>query len=296
MMKPVVNGAVSRETNMVKTVVMKFGLAGALVAATMALAAPVGASPVRPAQLRPASATLTPGQLTVGVSLPSEGFETGVARGAHVIYAQGFDIDLALALAKGLGLPKVTFVQSGFGDLIAAGKKPWDMAVAQITITPARSQDVAFSQPYMTVDQGVLAAKNLSPTPTTLAGLRGLQLCALRDSTGAVVAATRIAPQKPVLLPDNVPTLMQDLQTGTCQAVVYDAPTLGALKTLAPTYYGAFVGLVPTGEHYGIALPKGSRLVPRVNAALGALIANGTVQRLETKWFAADLAKVPVLH
>ncbi len=212
MMKPVVNGAVSRETNMVRTVAMKFGLAGALVAATMALAAPVGASPVRPAQLRPASATLTPGQLTVGLSLPSEGFETGVARGAHVIYAQGFDIDLALALAKGLGLPKVTFVQSGFGDLIAAGKKPWDIAVAQITITPARSQDVAFSQPYMTVDQGVLAAKNL------------------------------------------------------------------------------------TGEHYGIALPKGSPLVPRVNAALGALIANGTVQRLETKWFAADLAKVPVLH
>jgi glutamine transport system substrate-binding protein len=89
---------------------------------------------------------------------------------------------------------------------------------------------------------------------------------------------------------------MQDLQIGSCQAVVYDAPTLGALKALAPSYYGTFVGLIPTGEQYGIALPKGSPLLPRVNAALGALIANGTVQRLEQQWFTADLANVPVLR
>ena len=255
-------------------------------AATLAAAAPAQAAP----------ATVAPGQLTVGVSLPSAGFETGVAKGSHVIYAQGFDIDLALAVAKRLDLPHVQFVQSPFSALLSAGKKPWDMAVAEITITNARSANVSFSQPYMTVDQGVLAATTVNPVPTSIAGLRSLQLCALRDSTGAAVANSRIAPTKPVIQPDDVPTLMLDLQTGVCQAVIYDAPTLGALKSLAPGYYGAFVGLIPTGEHYGIALPKGSPLLSRVNAALGSLLSDGTVQRLEKKWFTADLAQLPVLR
>lgn len=269
-------------------------MAGNLVAA--AIAATATASVPAPAPAQAAQMTLTAGQLTVGVSLPSEGFETGVARGTHVIYAQGFDIDLALAIAKRLDLPRVQFVQSQFGSLVSAGKKPWDIAVAQITITSARRRNVTFSQPYLTVDQGVLASTTVSPAPTSLAGLRSLQICALRGSTGADVAKTRIAPTKPVLLPDNVPTLMLDLQGGACQAVVYDAPTLGALKALAPTYYGTFVGLIPTAEHYGIVLPKGSPLTQRVDNALGALIADGTVQRLEKKYLTADLAKVPVLH
>ena len=265
---------------------MKTFIAAVLLALALAVAAPVNAAP----------STISPGQVTVGVSLPSEGFEVGVARGTHVIYAQGFDVDLAMAVAKRLGLPRVEFVQSRFSSLFAPGKKPWDMAVAEITITSARSRDVSFSRPYMTVDQGVLAAQNLSPVPHSLAALRSLQLCALRGSTGAAAAEARIAPQKPILEPDNVPTLMQDLQNGPCQAVVYDAPTLGALKRLAPTYYGTFVGLIPTAEHYGIALPKGSPLLGPVNAALNALISDGTIQRLENKWFSADLAKVPALH
>ncbi len=265
---------------------MKTLIAGVLVALTLTVAAPVNAAP----------STISPGQLTVGVSLPSEGFEVGVARGSHVIYAQGFDIDLALAVAKRLDLARVEFVQSRFSSLFAPGKKPWDIAVAQLTITSSRSRNVSFSQPYLTVDQGVLTAKNLSPVPHSLSALRSLQLCALRDSTGAAAAETRITPQKPIIEPVDVPTLMQDLQNGPCQAVVYDAPTLGALKSLAPTYYGTFVGLIPTAEHYGIALPKGSPLLGPVNAALHTLTSDGTVQRLENKWFSADLAKVPVLR
>jgi ABC-type amino acid transport substrate-binding protein len=139
-------------------------------------------------------ATITPGQLTVGVSLPSEGFEVGVAKGEQVTYAQGFDIDFARA---------------------------------QITITDQRRRTADFTQPYMTVDQGVLAAQTVNPVPRTLADLRSLRVCALSKSTGAEAAKTVIAPTKPTRQIGNVPTLMLNLQTGRCQAVVYDAPTLG---------------------------------------------------------------------
>jgi polar amino acid transport system substrate-binding protein len=259
---------------------------GALSALVVCAAAPA-AAPIT---------TVTPGQLTVGVSLPSEGFEVGVAKGDQVIYAQGFDVDLARALAKQLGLARVAFVQSQFGRLFSSGTKPWDVAIAQITITAQRQRTADFTQPYLSVDQGVLAAQTVNPVPRSLADLRPLRICALAKSTGADTATNTIAPTKPVRLYGNVPTLMLALQASRCQAVVYDAPSLGILKSRAPQYYGPFAGLIKTGEQYGVALSKGSPLTADVDAALGALVTNGTVGRLQRKWLGTSLSTLPVLR
>lgn len=240
--------------------------------------------------------TLTSGRLTVGINMPSEGFQVGVVNGADVIYARGLEIDLARALAARLGLVQTTLVQSRFDRLISAGTKPWDLAIAEITITPARRQSVDFSVPYMSVDQGVLAAQTVERVPTTIAGLRRLRICAMRRTTGQHVAQTTIVPTRPVRLDANVPTLMLDLQTGRCEAVVYDAPALGTLKARAPARYGPFVGVIRTREEYGIALPHGSVLVAPVNRALQELIADGTMERLTKKWLTVDLEKLRVLR
>lgn len=240
--------------------------------------------------------TQQPGRLTVGVSLPSEGFQVGVVRGSEVLYAQGFEIDLARALAIRLELGGVVFVQSRFDRLFSAGPKPWDVAIAEITITPARKGAVDFTRPYMTVDQGVLVAQTLRTVPRSLAALRALRLCALRKSTGAEVAQKRIAPTQPLLLVGNVPTLMLDLQTGRCDAVVYDAPALGTLKARAPERYGPFVGVLKTNEKYGIAVPRGSGLRSRVDRALASLVADGSVERLQRGWLTAHVDGLPVLR
>lgn len=261
--------------------------------ALTALAAGLGLSAVGAAAPPP---TQVPGQLTVGVSLPSEGFQVGVVKGQQVLWAQGLEIDLARALASKLGLEQTSFVQSRFDRLYSAGAKPWDVAIAEITITPERRRTTAFSRSYMSVDQGVLAAQTLRRVPKTMAGLRSLQLCALRKSTGAEVARETIAPTKPVLLVSNVPTLMLDLQTGRCESVVYDAPALGTLKARAPLRYGPFVGVIETGEEYGIAMPRGSALLGPVNKALAALSADGTIERLQRKWITVHLEDLPVLR
>jgi polar amino acid transport system substrate-binding protein len=258
----------------------------ALVLAAVAAAAVAAAPPP----------TLAPGRLTVGIDMPSEGFQVGVADGARVLYARGLEIDLARALAARLGLRRTTFVQSRFDRLFSAGPKPWDVALAEITITPERRRTADFSVPYMSVDQGVLAAQTLSQVPTTIAGLRPLRICAMRKTTGQAVAQRTIAPTRPVRLVANVPTLMLDLQTGLCDAVVYDAPALGTLRARAPQRYGPFVGVIPTREDYGIALPRGSALTPQVNRALRSLLADGTVARLARKWLTVDPDRLPVLR
>jgi polar amino acid transport system substrate-binding protein len=239
--------------------------------------------------------TQVPGTLTVGVAMPSEGFQVGIVKGSEVVYAQGFEIDLSRALALRMGLKDTVFVQNRFDRLYSAGPKPFDLAMGQISITPSRKRTVTFSTPYMSVDQGVLATQTLTPVPRTLAALKSLKVCALAKSTGADLARTRIAPTEPVLAIGNVPTLMLDLQTGRCDVVVYDAPALGTLKARAPDRYGPFVGVVKTGEQYGVALPKGSPLLAPVNRALKSLLADGSVDALARQWLTFDPAKARVL-
>jgi len=54
--------------------------------------------------------------------------------------------------------------------------------------------------------------------------------------------------------------------------------------------------VIKTGEQYGVALPKGSPLLAPVDTAVGSLIADGTVQRLQQKWLTTDLSTLPALH
>jgi polar amino acid transport system substrate-binding protein len=240
--------------------------------------------------------TLNPGQLTVGIDLPSEGFQVGVVKGSDVLLARGLEIELARLLAERLELGETVFVQSRFDRLFSAGEKPWDVAIAEITITEARKGTAQFSVPYMKVDQGVLLAQTVQRVPRTIAELRPLRLCALAKSTGAALIDQRIEPTAPVKNVGNVEHLMLDLQTGHCEAVVYDAPALGTLKARAPLRFGPFAGVIRTGEQYGIALPKGSTLTGRVNKALRSLVADGTVDRLKKKWLTANVSRLPVLR
>ena len=49
---------------------------------------------------------------------------------------------------------------------------------------------------------------------------------------------------------------MQSLQSGLCEAVVYDAPSLPTLRVRVPSRYGGFAGVLRTRESYAVALPK----------------------------------------
>jgi polar amino acid transport system substrate-binding protein len=241
--------------------------------------------------------TIAPGVLVVGIDMPSPGFQVGAVKGSQVLVARGLEIALARDIAKRLGLATVRFYQEGqFPRLFSAGPKPWDIALAQISITPARAATADFSVPYMAVDQGVLLSRLAPSQPKTLRALRSLQLCSLTGSTGADVVRSRVGPTRAPLLYGNVTLLMQAVQTGRCAAAVYDAPSLATLKAQAPTRYGTFAGVIPTAESYGVALPRGSALTAQVNEALAGLIADGTIERLERTWLTTNLGSLPVLR
>ena len=268
-----------------------------MIRAALACAA-TGAFLVAAAGAAPAQApTRVPGELKVGLSMPSAGFQVGAVRGRDVVLARGFEIDLARLLARRLGIPRVRFVnEEYFSTLLKAGAKDWDLALAEISVTPPRARRVDFSTSYLRADQGVLVRRGLPSTPTSIAQLRTLQLCAERATTGGQLLVGRIKPtRRPLLLP-NSSRLSHDLFTERCDAVVFDAPALAVLRRQAPDRYGPLVGRIATGERYSVAFEKGSRLRGPVNTALARLTRDGTLERLRKRWLGTDTSSLRVLR
>jgi polar amino acid transport system substrate-binding protein len=259
-------------------------VAASAVIATPALAGTTASPPV-----------MHPGVLTVGLSLPSPGFQTGTIRGTTVTSPKGMEVEMAMDIAKKLGLKTVKFYNvTNFSNIYSPAPKPYDFALAEVTITPARAKAVAFSTPYYDANQGVLIRKGLNPVPTSIADLKKLVLCAQTGTTGADYIKSKIRPTKAALYPSTTTIMYQQVQSGRCDASVYDAPILGGQRAQKPSAYGPIVGQIKTGEQYGIVFQKGSKLLPQVNAILKSWKADGTISKLAKKYLTTDVSKLPV--
>ena len=110
--------------------------------------------------------------------------------------------------------------------------------------------------------------QGFAPVPTSIAGLRGLQLCSERATTGAACDRRPESIDEEAAAGREPVPAVYDLYNDRCDAIVFDAPVLGAARAAAPERYGPFAGRIVTSERYGIAFPKGSPLRASVDAAL----------------------------
>jgi polar amino acid transport system substrate-binding protein len=260
-------------------------VAGVLAAAgTAAFARPEAAPP-----------TKKPGVLTVGLNPPAVGFQVGTLRGSKVINPKGFEIDLAKAIGAKLGIARFSWINVPFTGLFRPGAKPFDFAFEEATITAQRKKSVDFSASYFAANQGVLIRKGITP-PKSLDDLRKLQTCAQAVTTGLDYIQHRLHPQKQPLIYQTTAAAFTAVEVGRCDALVLDVPIVASQKKTKPNAYGPVAGQIVTREQYGAVLEKGSALKPQLDAAIKALTKNGTVGRLQKKWFNLNFAKVPVLR
>ena len=262
-----------------------------LAAAAVAALVTVPAAAARQA----AAPTLKPGQLTVALNPPAVGFQVGTLRGNTVVNPTGFEIDLAKDIAAKLGIPasKIKWINVPFETLFRPGAKPFDFAFEEATITVARARAVDFSAPYFDANQGVLL-KTGATVPHSLADLKKLTICAQSATTGLdYVQHTLHAPH--ISIYNQTAAAFSALQVGRCDAFVMDVPIVASQKKSKPSAYGPVAGQIVTNEKYGAVLAKGSKLTPVVSAAIKALTKDGTIAKLQKKWFAIDVAKIPVL-
>ena len=241
--------------------------------------------------------TLRPGKLIVGFDVPAPAFWNGQPSGTTIRNPSGFEYGLAIDVAKQLGISKrdVSFLRAPFNTILLAGKKPYDFAMEETTITPQRAQVIGFSDPYFDANQGVLIAKGV-PKPTSIADLKGLQTCAQASTTGLDWIYHKLRPAKqPLVYSASTDAAFNAVAAGTCQALILDVPIIEAQNQKEPRAYGGVVGQIDTKEGYGAVFAKDSPLIPDVNKAIKALQSDGTISRLTKRWFGFDPASVPVL-
>jgi polar amino acid transport system substrate-binding protein len=237
--------------------------------------------------------TLEAGKLIVAFGDPAPGFASGTVRGNTVTNPRGYEVDLAKAIASKLGLTPV-WMFSPWNSLFAPGTKKFDISFQEATITSQRKRTVDFTTSYLNANQGVLISKQTT-APTSLADLKQLQTCAQTNTTGLDWIKTQLHPAKAPLAFPTTTAAYQAVQINRCDALILDVPLVSLQKKQKPAAYGPVAGQVVTHEQYGAVLQKGSKLLPIVNTTMKGLIKDGTLGKLQKKWFNIDFSKIPAL-
>jgi polar amino acid transport system substrate-binding protein len=242
---------------------------------------------------RASAPTLKPGELIVAFGDPAVGFASGTVRGSTITNPRGYEVDLANAIAKGLGV-KPVWMYTSWNALFLPGTKKFDVSFQEATITAQRARTITFSTPYLNANQGVLISKQTTP-PKSIADVKKLQTCAQTNTTGLDWINSKLHPSKRPLTYPTTTAAFQAVQLNQCQALVLDVPIVALQAKADPGKYGPVAGQIDTHEKYGAVMQKGSALAPLVDAQIKKLTANGTIGKLQKKWFNLDFSKIPTL-
>ncbi len=195
----------------------------------------------------------------------------------------GFDMDLIRAVGKQAGY-KVEISSMGFDALIPALQaENIDVAIAGMSITEERKEQVIFSDPYYKSGLLVMVAKDNNDIKS-IDDLEGKRIAVQIGTTGAF-RAEQVKDAKVTAFNDNGSAVLE-LKNGAADAVINDAPVLTYFLAQGGNEYAKTVGDVLNAEDYGIAVKKGNdKLAAEINKALNELKANGEFDKIYNKWF-----------
>jgi ABC-type amino acid transport substrate-binding protein len=195
---------------------------------------------------------------------------------------QGFDVDIARELARGIFGNEADidkFIE--WIPVVSASRIPTlqenkaDIAIATMTITAARKEQIDFSDVYFRTGQRILVKKD-NTAIKEVADLNGKRVCSAKGSTSET-NIRKEAPQATLELQDSYPPCLILLQQGRVDAISTDETILFGLALQDPTT--KVVGKYFSDEPYGIGIKKdtGDRagFVAFINAQLAAMFTDG---------------------
>jgi glutamate transport system substrate-binding protein len=212
-------------------------------------------------------------KLVIGVKAdqPGLGLQTG---GKY----EGFDIEIAKIIAKGLGVPE-TGIE--WKTTVSANREPFiqqgqvDLVIATYTINDERKKVVNFAGPYYVAGQDLLV-----PTASTITGpdaLKGKKVCSVSGSTPAKRIQTDYKDASLQQF-DSYSKCVTALSGGQVDAVTTDDIILAGYASQSQ-YAGKFkvVGQKFSEEPYGIGLKKTDTAgCTKINEILTAAAGDGS--------------------
>jgi polar amino acid transport system substrate-binding protein len=190
----------------------------------------------------------------------------------------GFEVDLAEALARSLGV-RARMVQNDWPTLIPSLERgTFDVALNGIEVTPARAARISFTRPYYIFAERLVARRD-DGRAHDLASLRGLRVGTLANTQ----AWDLLRQTGAVAIPyEGVDEQFVDLEHGRTDAVLLD-------DIIVDRYLGRHPSLTAVDDvaegRYAIALrPADAELRMALDRALGEMIASGAWQRTLGRW------------
>jgi polar amino acid transport system substrate-binding protein len=231
----------------------------------------------------------TPGTLTVETTLPAQGWWNGTTPSS---IKSGYEYCLAANLANMAGLKSVTVKNVSFAQLVAGRTNKFDLALAEISITPERAKVVDFSKPYFDSNIGVLVKKDSGVTEDNITTKK----CAAYSGTTSVDFLRDQLKCDAKIYP-NSQSLYQGLLSGQVDADFLDtAIVLAEAKATGGRL--EVVGQYKTGEQYGAIYPKNSPNQEALNKGIATMLSDGTTDKLSTDYlgpaFGGDPTSVPI--
>jgi ABC-type amino acid transport substrate-binding protein len=196
----------------------------------------------------------------------------------------GLDVDLVDAIAARWGV-RAEIVSLGFDELVdAVAARRVDSAVSALPVFDWRTQEVAFSAPY--IDAGiVLAVPRGSPIrgPDDLAGRRVAAEWGSEGDAQSRELQRRLEGNLELVLRESPDAAMDAVTRGEADAAVTDAISLALFDGSGGELIA--VGQPLRSDPYVIVVPRGALLLlDDLNRALSAMDADGTLASLRGKW------------
>ena len=195
----------------------------------------------------------------------------------------GFDIELLQAFSEYLGFDYELSPMDFTALLMSVQTQKLDMGMAGITITDERQEVMDFADPYY--DAGLqIFVKDDNNEIKQISDLEGKKI-ALKEGTASIDYVNENVKDCTVTTFPNIEEAYLEVQRGTADAVVYDAPNMRYYVSQNQNCGGKVVGDLVDGCQYGIVLQKGSAYTAYINAALKQFHEDGTYDAIYEKWF-----------
>lgn len=217
------------------------------------------------------------GEITIGVKfdVPPFGFKDTSGE------VQGFDIDLAKAIADELGAkPKyiealsdnrIAFLKDGTADLI----------LSTMTITAERDEEIDFSEPYF-IAKGRILVKQDDSSIKGVKDLAGKNVCTALGSTYEETLKKQ-APKAKLRLVDSYSECLELIQNGGVDAVSTDDVILTGMIRQDDTL--KLVGDDLTTEPYGAGIKQGDTAFKQfVDSVIATYKEDGSWATAYQKW------------
>jgi len=197
----------------------------------------------------------------------------------------GFDIDLMKAIGEEMGF-EVEFQDIAFDSLIPALKTGnIDIVAAGMTITEQREQAVDFTNSYYSANQSVIVQEDSEMNISVLYGDHDISV--QTGTTGDLWVTENLKDQGiltgEVKRYDTFVLCVSDLVNGNVDSVVLDEPVAQRYAQTRPV---EIVGVIVTGENYGLAVNDGNtELLDTLNEGLRRVRESGRMAELVEKHF-----------